>query len=48
MENNFALSKDYYILSIDIFKQLNLNRDNHSTDGKTYLDEKFNEYSKLI
>lgn len=48
MENNFTLSKDYYILSIDIFKQLNLLRDNRSTDGKTYLDEKFNEYSKLI
>lgn len=48
MENNFLLSKDYYILSIDIFKQLNLLRENRTIDGKTYLDEKFNEYSKLI
>jgi len=48
MENNFLLSKDYYILSIDIFKQLNLTRNNRTIDGKTYLDEKFNEYSKLI
>jgi len=48
MENELAASKDFYILAIDIFKTLNLNRENRVSNPRSYLDEKYSHYTKLI
>ena len=48
MENELISSKDYYILSIDIFKILNLNVENRNPDSKAYLEEKYSEYCELM
>lgn len=48
MENELFSSKDYYILSIDIFKMLNLNVENRTPDGKAYLEEKYAEYCEFM
>jgi hypothetical protein len=48
MENELLSSKDYYILSIDIFKMLNLNVENRNPDGKAYLEEKYAEYCEFM
>ena len=48
MENELLSSKDYYILSIDIFKMLNLNVENRNPDAKAYLEEKYAEYCEFM
>ena len=48
MENEFISSKNYYLLGIDIFKTLSLNREHRTIGGLVYLEEKYNEYCKLI
>jgi hypothetical protein len=48
MENEFISSKSYYLLGIDIFKTLSLNREHRTIGGLVYLEEKYNEYCKLI
>ena len=48
MENELLSSKDYYILSIDIYKTLALSKDHRPMPAKEYLDEKYNEYVKLF
>ena len=48
MENELTTSKDFYLLSIDIFKILSLERQHRSVDGKKFLDDKFGVYEKLI
>ena len=48
METEINSSKDFYILGIDIFRMLTLLPENRSIDGKTYLDEKYQVYCKLI
>lgn len=48
MENELLASKDYYILSIDIFKTLSLSKDHRPIPAKEYLDKKYNEYVKLF
>jgi len=48
MENELMNSKDYYLNAIDIFKVIRLERKNRNGDGKTYLDERYNVYRKLI
>jgi len=40
-------SKDFYILSIDIYKILSLERENRNVKGAVFLDEKFAIYQKL-
>jgi hypothetical protein len=47
MENELLASRDYYLLSIDIFKTLSLVRQHRPIPAKEYLDEKYNEYVKL-
>jgi hypothetical protein len=47
MNNELEKYKDFYLLSIDIFKTLQLNRDNRNIDGSTYLEQSINLYSKL-
>lgn len=48
MENELLKSKEYYLLSIDIYKVLCLERANRHIDGIPFLDEKFATYEKLI
>ena len=48
MEQELTTSKDFYILSIDIYKILLLNRNHRSIDGKTFLDDKYSVYCKLF
>ena len=48
MENELSASKDFYILGVDIYKTLNLNRENRGGNPRSYLDEKHAQYCKLI
>ena len=48
MENELIASKDFYLLSVDIFKILSLERGTRMINGKTYLDEIYQTYCKLI
>jgi hypothetical protein len=48
MENELTTSKDYYLLSIEIYKILTLDRKNRNIEGKTFLDETYGTYVKLI
>jgi hypothetical protein len=47
LNQEIQLSRDYYVLSIDIYKNLNLSNDNRP-DPKTYLNECYSQYVKLI
>lgn len=47
MDQEIALSHDYYSLAIDIFKCLNLSREHRSDEPKSYLDKKYSEYKAL-
>jgi hypothetical protein len=46
LNNEVALSRDFYILSVDIYKNLNL-RVNDRPDATTFLNECYSEYIKL-
>ena len=48
MEIEYDTSKQFKILSYDIYKILNLKRENRNVSSKTFLDNKFNEYIRLI
>lgn len=48
MENELLASKEFYLLSVDIFKILYLERETRMVNGKIYLDEKYQTYCKLI
>lgn len=48
MENELLTSKDYYLLSIDIFKTLSLSIDNRPIPAKEYLEKKYEQYVKLF
>ena len=48
MECELMMSKDFYILSTDIFKTLALDRANRGINGKTFLDNNYSIYCKLI
>ena len=39
MENHLKCAKDFYTLSIDIYKTLELTRDIRGEDGKEYLNK---------
>jgi hypothetical protein len=47
MDQEIALSRDYYSLAIDIFKCLNLSREHRSDEPKSYLDKKYADYQAL-
>ena len=47
-ENELDMSKSFYLLSIDIFKILTLDRDNRTVDGNAFLESTLNSYCKLI
>jgi len=48
MENELISSKDFYLLSVDIFKILSLEPSTRMINGKVYLDETYQTYCKLI
>jgi hypothetical protein len=48
MENELMSSKDYYILSIDIYKTLSLGKEHRPIPAKEYLDKKYGDYVKLF
>ena len=48
MENALFNSKEFYLLSIDIYKILSLDNKHRGTNGICYLEEKYAEYCKLI
>ena len=48
MELELSSSKDFYILATDIFKILTLIPENRMVAGRTFLDEKYQAYCKLI
>jgi len=47
MDAELALSRDYYTLAIDIFKCLNLSRENRTEEPRSYLDKKYSDYKSL-
>jgi hypothetical protein len=48
MESDMIAHRDYYLLSVDIFKTLSLNPNNRPIPAKDYLEKSFNTYQKLI
>jgi len=48
IETNFILQRDFYLLSIEIYKILQLNRINRTEKGIDYLNKCFDEYNKLF
>ena len=48
MEKELSMSKEFYMLSIEIYKVLNLHREHRADDAKSFLEEKFGIYEKLI
>lgn len=48
METELMSSRDLLLLAYEIYKTLNLTRDHRSTNGKVFLDDKFQEYLKLV
>ena len=48
MENELISHKDYYKLSLEIYKTIKIEADRRGVDGKTFLDDKFNAYEKLL
>jgi hypothetical protein len=48
MENELGVSKEYYLLSIDIYKTLSLASVHRPIPAKEYLEKKYNEFVKLM
>ena len=48
MENCLIAQRDFYLLSVDIFKTLSLKKEHRPIPAKEYLDKQFNCYCKLI
>jgi len=48
METELMASKNFYLLAVDIYKTLTLDRKHRNSGGKDYLEEKYGEYTKLF
>ena len=48
MEIEMMSSRDFILLAYDKYKTICLSRENRSTNGKVFLDDKFQEYKKLV
>ena len=48
MECELASSKEFYLLSVEIFKVLYLQPEHRSVNGHIFLDEKYKTYTQLI
>jgi len=47
METELATHKEYYRISIDIYKMISIDRKHRKISGKDFLEAKFNEYEKI-
>jgi len=48
LENDMISQRDYYLLSIDIFKTLSLSPEHRPIPSKDFLEKSYNTYTKLI
>lgn len=48
MESDLVSQRDYYLLSVDIFKTLSLAREHRPIPAKDYLEKCYNNYCKLM
>jgi hypothetical protein len=48
LENDMISQRDYYLLSVDIYKTLSLNKHNRPIPAKDFLEKSYNTYTKLI
>jgi hypothetical protein len=48
LENDMISQRDYYLLSVDIFKTLSLKIENRPIPAKDFLEKSYNTYAKLI
>jgi len=48
MENELNSQRDYYLMSVDIYKTLSLSREHRPIPAKDYLEKQYNSYCKLI
>ena len=48
MESELISQRDYYLLSVDIFKTLSLAKEHRPIPAKEYLDKCYNIYCKLV
>lgn len=48
MESELISQRDYYLLSVDIYKTLALSKDHRPIPSKEYLDKCYNTYCKLM
>lgn len=48
LENDMISQRDYYLLSVDIFKTLSLDKTNRPIPAKDFLEKSYNVYTKLI
>jgi hypothetical protein len=48
LENDMISQRDYYLLSVDIFKTLSLDRQIRPLPAKDFLEKSYNTYTKLI
>jgi len=48
METELSASKEFYVLSTDIYKMLSLATSNRMVSGKSFLDDKYSHYIKLV
>lgn len=48
LESSLVNQKEFYILSCDIYKYLELERENRITDERTFLNDSYTRYIKLI
>ena len=48
MENELLASKDFYLLSIDIFKMVTIDVADRLVNPRAYLEDKYKHYCKLV
>jgi hypothetical protein len=48
LENDMISQRDYYLLGIDIYKTLSLDKTNRPIPAKDFLEKSYNIYTKLI
>ena len=48
LENDMISQRDYYLLGVDIYKTLSLNKNNRPIPAKDFLEKSYNTYTKLI
>jgi hypothetical protein len=47
LENESNMSREFYVLSVEIFKQISLPTEQRNTNGIEFLNSKYSQYIKL-